>query len=256
MKRILLLCVGLLLCVDAIWLLTLDKIHLGILLPLVIGCIFLISGLFTTQIHNILDHSPKLKRLWRAAWWLFWLWLLSLLLFFAYLHFNSHQSKPFTSVQAIIVLGSGIENGQPSPTLKARLDAAAPYALQQPNTIVIMTGGLGFNEKITESSVMKRYLLQHYDISAARLYEESKSTSTELNLINSKMILKQHQISLDAPIAIASSDFHLPRAKAIAQKLGYTQVYTIAAPTPLYIRYNSWLREYFAFLSGFVLNEY
>ena len=70
------------------------------------------------------------------------------------------------------------------------------------------------------------------------------------------MILKQLDIPLNAPIAIATSDFHLPRAQAIAAHLGYSNTYPISAPTPLYIRYNAWLREYFAFISGWLLNEY
>jgi hypothetical protein len=30
----------------------------------------------------------------------------------------------------------------------------------------------------------------------------------------------------------------------------------VGAATPLYVRYNAWLREYFAVLSGFLLREY
>ena len=30
----------------------------------------------------------------------------------------------------------------------------------------------------------------------------------------------------------------------------------VSAPTPLLIRYNAWLREYFAFISGWLLDEY
>ncbi len=256
MKRILLLISGLLLTVDSIWLIFQDKIHLGIIIPLLLGIFFLICAVFSPHIQRILQLSTFLQKLWKMGWCIFGIWLFSLVIFFAYLQYNTSKSADLPMLKAIIVLGSGIENGQPSPTLQARLDAAAPIAQQQPQTLLIMTGGLGFNESISEAEVMKAYVLNHYPISANRIFEEAKSTSTELNLVNSQKILQHLNIKLDEPIAIATSDFHLPRAKAIAQHIGYTQIYTISAATPLYIRYNSWLREYFAYLSGWVLNEY
>ncbi|MGE8684045.1 MAG: YdcF family protein [Acinetobacter sp.] len=255
-KRFFLLLAGMILVTDSIWLLLQDKIHLGIFIPLILGIIFLIFGLFSSSIQKILQQHPRIQKLWRTAWCIFWIWLISLLIFFTYLQYNISKSADLPALKAIIVLGSGIENGHPSPTLQARLDAAATVALQQPHTKLIMTGGLGFKESISEAEVMQTYLLKHYPISAQRIYQEAQSTSTELNLINSQKILHDLNISLNAPIAIATSDFHLPRAQAIAKHLGYTQIYTISAPTPVYIRYNSWLREYFAYISGWVLNEY
>ena len=103
---------------------------------------------------------------------------------------------------------------------------------------------------------MSRYLEQKYHIARDQMILEDKSTSTELNLKNSKPLLEQHHFTLDQPIAIVTSDFHIPRAVAIAKKQGYTQVYGVAAETPLATRYNAWLREYFAYASGWLLNEY
>lgn len=256
MKKILLIIFGTLLCADATWLLAQDKINLGIVLPLIIGIFFLICSCFSAPIQKLLNRYPYIKVLYRVCWNIFWVWLFSLFLFFAYLHFNSHKNNSIAQVQAIVVLGSGIENGQPSPTLKARLDVAAQVAVAQPQAAVIMTGGLGFNENITEADVMQRYIRTYYPQVSNKIYQEIHSTSTELNLINTKVILKQLDIPLNAPIAIATSDFHLPRAQAIAAHLGYSNTYPISAPTPLYIRYNAWLREYFAFISGWLLNEY
>ncbi|HAV3727992.1 TPA: YdcF family protein, partial [Acinetobacter baumannii] len=71
-----------------------------------------------------------------------------------------------------------------------------------------------------------------------------------------KPLLEQAHINVNQPIAIVTSDFHTPRAAAIAKKQGYTQVYMVAAETPLITRYNAWLREYFAYASGWLLNEY
>ena len=69
-------------------------------------------------------------------------------------------------------------------------------------------------------------------------------------------VLKYQNIPLSAPIAIVTSDFHTLRAAAIAKKLGYQNVIMSSAETPLNTRYNAWLREYFAFISGWILQEY
>ena len=256
MKRVLLFAFGFLLIVDGLWLLSLDKIHLGIVLPIFIGLIFMMTVIFYDAIQRFLAQHPKLHSFWRVSWAVFWLWLISLAGFFAYLQYSSQQSASIPKVRAIIVLGSGIENGQPSPTLKARLDAAVPAAQQNPQAAIIMTGGYGRREKVSEAAVMRQYMLQAHHLPAPRIYLEDQSTSTALNLANSKAVLAQLHIRSDQPVAIVSSDFHLSRAAAIAKHEGYSHIYTISAPTPLYIRYNSWLREYFAFLSGWLLNEY
>lgn len=256
MKRILLSILGLILILDGLWLLSLDKIHLGIVLPIFIGAIFLITAVFYAAIQVFLARHPKVKFFWQVNWIGFWLWFISLAGFFAYLQYSTRQSAEIPGVKAILVLGSGIENGQPSPTLQARLDAAVPTAIKNPDAIMIMTGGFGMNESVSEAAVMRQYLLKSHFLPASRIYLEDQSTSTELNLLNSKAVLAQQHIGLDQPIAIATSDFHVPRAAAIAKHAGYRHIYTISAPTPLYIRYNSWLREYFAFLSGWLLHEY
>jgi uncharacterized SAM-binding protein YcdF (DUF218 family) len=56
-------------------------------------------------------------------------------------------------------------------------------------------------------------------------------------------------------VAVVTSDFHTLRAQRIARKVGYTRTISVPAPTPLYIRYNAWLREYFATASSWLLRE-
>ncbi len=103
---------------------------------------------------------------------------------------------------------------------------------------------------------MSKYVQHYYAIGSNRIWLEDKSTSTDLNLKNSQAILNQLNIQLNEPIAVVTSDFHTLRAAAIAKKQGYSHIIAVAAPTPLVNRYNSWLREYFAYLSGWVLNEF
>lgn len=120
----------------------------------------------------------------------------------------------------------------------------------------MVTGGLGTWENQTEAEAMTKYLEQQHSTPIQRIATEDQSTSTELNLKNTKAILKAHAITLDMPISIVTSDFHTLRASAIARKQGYSNIYTVSAETPLMTRYNAWLREYFAYLSGWLLKEY
>ena len=68
-------------------------------------------------------------------------------LFLALLKKIKDTSNNIPPVKAIIVLGSGVENGQPSTILAKRLDTAAPLALKQQQAQIVLTGGLDFSEK-------------------------------------------------------------------------------------------------------------
>lgn len=255
-KRIFSLIFGCILFCDGLWLILQKKIHLGTVLPLLLGFVLLIHAIFYRSMRRFLAQKAQLKVLYQWAWGGFLLWLISVAVFFAYIHQHTQQQNTEQTVQAIIILGSGIQNGQPSPTLAKRLDQGAELAQQQTKAILIVTGGIGYTEKQTEAEIMAKYLYQQYNIALQRIYLEDKSTSTELNLLNSKSILKYQNIPLSAPIAIVTSDFHTLRAAAIAKKLGYQNVIMSSAETPLNTRYNAWLREYFAFISGWILQEY
>lgn len=255
--RTILLIIGLVLLFDGAILLTNNKIHLGTLLPFFIGAIFCSYSLFAQSITRFLNCHPVLAKLWRWAWIGFTAWALSLIGFFIYISLHTAQPLPTDQkIEAIIVLGSGVIKGKASPTLALRLDRAAELAQRYPQALIIVSGGLDYAETMTEAAVMSDYLQQNFQINPARIALESKSTSTELNLKNSQPILLTYQLSQEHPIAIVTSDFHSLRAAAIAKKQGYQQFISISAETPLSTRYNAWLREYFAYMSGWVLAEY
>ncbi|ENW21708.1 MULTISPECIES: YdcF family protein [Acinetobacter] len=248
--------IGFILLIDGAVLIALKKIHIGTVLPLLLGLFFCLYSFFYYHLERFFFYHFRLHSIWRFGWLCFWVWLISLGYFFNYLNKNNSQVEVPTSVAAIIVLGSGIENGQPSAALAKRLDRAAPIALTQPNAKLLLTGGVDFGETESEAIVMSRYLQQQHHIPATQIILEDKSTSTELNLKNSQPLLQAHKISLQQPIAIVTSDFHTLRAAAIAKKQGYSNITTIGSTTPLQTRYNAWLREYFAYVSGWLLNEY
>ena len=69
--------------------------------------------------------------------------------------------KPVKNLDYIIVLGAQVKESGPSVILRYRLDRTVSYLKENDNTLVIVSGGQGANEKATEASVMKEYLVNN-----------------------------------------------------------------------------------------------
>lgn len=102
---------------------------------------------------------------------------------------------------------------------------------------------------------MADYLMAR-GVAAERLIRERRSTSTEENLVFSRRMLEEQGVDDTGSIIVVTSDFHVRRALGIARKAGFSKVFGVGAGTPLYLRFNAWLREYFASISSWILREY
>lgn len=254
--RIVLFILGTILTLDCLVLIFLSKINFGTVIPFIIGLIFLMHAFFWVAIQKFLIKNRSYKRFWIALWGLFTIWLVSFILFVGSLINKINTQNHITQIDALIVLGAGVNGDIPTPTLASRLDKAAQLINQQPSALPIVSGGIGDGRQTSEAQVMANYLHHTYNIPLNKIKLEDKSTSTQTNLAFSKLILAENNINLNRPIAVVTSDFHTIRAKAIAKKQGFSNVVMVASKTPLSIRANAWFREYFAFVSGYILNEY
>ncbi|MDR1694547.1 MAG: YdcF family protein [Lactobacillaceae bacterium] len=142
---------------------------------------------------------------------------------------------------AAVILGSGIIGEEPAPMLALRLDAAAEYLEKNQNAIVLVAGGQGYGENITEALAMKRYLVAK-GIDGGRIIEEDKSRNTYENLANAKEILDNRFKDKGYKIALITTDFHTFRSLKIAKKLGLNAA-SYNAPLLWYLRPGSTLRE-------------
>jgi uncharacterized SAM-binding protein YcdF (DUF218 family) len=243
---------------DSLFLLARRVFSFGVALPLAIGCVLLLFGLRWRAVHAWRDASPARGRLWRWGWTAFWLWIASVALFWILLaHWTVGRHAPQAEpAAAIVVLGSGTPGGKVSPVLAKRLDLAYERALASPVAVVVVSGGLNFNQPRSEAAVMGDYL-RDKGLAPERIVQEEHSASTADNLLFSRRLLEQRGVVVARePVELVTSDFHTLRARWIAQRAGYAQARMVGAPTPLYVRYNAWLREYFAVVSGFLLREY
>lgn len=58
----------------------------------------------------------------------------------------------------VVVLGAHVKGDVPSKALELRLKAALKYARENEDTILVLSGGQGFGEDITEAKCMENYL--------------------------------------------------------------------------------------------------
>ena len=142
----------------------------------------------------------------------------------------------------VIVLGAQVHKDRPSVVLKYRLDRAAEYLRDNPETICIVSGGQGSNEPYAEAYGMQQYLLQQ-GIDADRILIEDQSKTTAENMRFSKK-----KIPESASVGIITNDFHMFRALQIAKDEGYKngKICGITAGSTRFFLPNNMLREYLA----------
>ncbi|MBX7313803.1 YdcF family protein [Clostridium chauvoei] len=126
----------------------------------------------------------------------------------------------------MIILGAGIRGEKLSITLEQRLEKAIEYINNYDEDInVVVSGGQGPGEDITEAEAMKRYLISN-GINENKIIMENKSTSTSENLIYSKAKIEQstgEKID-NIKIKVVTSDFHALRSNMLAKKNGYEDI--------------------------------
>jgi uncharacterized SAM-binding protein YcdF (DUF218 family) len=127
---------------------------------------------------------------------------------------------------SIIVLGAQVQpSGEPSVQLDWRLDKATEMYLASPCP-VIACGAQGTDEPRPEADVMRDLLIGD-GIPADAIYTDPVSMDTYQNIRNAKAIIEE--LGLSRPLII-TSDYHLPRAMAIAEMEGFDPQ-GVASPT-------------------------
>ena len=170
------------------------------------------------------------------------------------------NSEDMDSAQAtslpdtIIILGARVygttpENAYASLVLRERLDAAINYFSDHPDSPIIVTGGQGKNEAVTEASIMKAYLIDR-GIPEDKIYVEDKSTDTHENFLFSSEIIEENALS--KTIVVATNEFHEYRALNIAASLGF-DASPIPAATSWWLFPTYYVREMYGILEMWFL---
>lgn len=162
----------------------------------------------------------------------------------------SWGNKTAGEADYVIVLGAKVNRTNPSLSLKARLDTAVIYLNRYPNAQVIVSGGQGADEEISEAECMYNYLVAA-GISKERIIQENQSTSTLENL---EFSAKLFDIRGNR-VVIITNDFHVFRSVQIARKAGYTQVSGQAAPSLWYLVPTNYVREFLAVVKDYFIGN-
>lgn len=149
--------------------------------------------------------------------------------------------SPQKQADYLIVLGAKVKGKKPSNMLSYRLKAALAYLEENPDTVVIVSGGQGADEEISEAECMADYLIEH-GIESSRIRLEDTSTTTQENLRNSRAYLD----SPDCTVLICSNGFHIYRSLKFAEKEGYTHAFGLAAKSNPVLAPHFYVREFFA----------
>lgn len=126
------------------------------------------------------------------------------------------------------------------------------YLNENPQTKILLSGGQGEGESITEAAAMERFLTKH-GIEGTRIIKEEKSTSTYENFKFTREILREIDGRESIKIMIITSDFHMFRAKFLAKQQGFIS-YGISAETPKFEALRYWTREYFAVIKSLAID--
>ncbi|QSZ27950.1 YdcF family protein [Aceticella autotrophica] len=123
--------------------------------------------------------------------------------------------KPKKS-DAIIVLGCAVYGNTPSPFFKERLEEALKLYKEGYGRYIIISGGKGPGESISEAEAGKRYLLEK-NVPSKNILLDNKSFSTYENLLFSKEIMEKNSFKT---AIIVSNKSHLKRASIITKRIG------------------------------------
>lgn len=183
---------------------------MGHFMMICLGIVFVLWGFFLEFVTN-------------KAKWINYVLVAGLLIFLGYLLFiGIFGSIKTTSYEeeALIVLGAGLKGENPSRQLRYRLDAAISYHENNPDAVIVVSGGQGENEEISEAEAMKMYLVSN-GVPEDMIIMEDKSVSTETNFKNSKEIL-DGIFGQEYDVCYITNDFHVFRAGFQAKKAGFS----------------------------------
>lgn len=156
-------------------------------------------------------------------------------------------------VSAVIVLGAGVNGETPSLSLSARIDAAEEYIRTHPGVPVVLSGGQGAGEDITEAECMRRELTRR-GVAESYLHLEERSTNTRENMLYSRELLESLGVDTAQRVAIVTSDYHLCRARLLwGGPSAAVPAHLSGAPYLWCLTVNYYIREAFGLAAYYAL---
>lgn len=215
-----------------------SKINIGNVFGILLGAVLLLLAIFQNEIKMF--YQTQIGRI------VISIISLTAVLFFALFFVTlfkiiKNSRNTAKNENTVIILGCRVKGSVPSKALVKRCLVAKEYMSKNKNAVAILSGGQGADENITEAECMEQ-ILTSYGIEKERLIKEEKSTSTYENMLFSRQII--NELNLSKNTAIATSEYHMLRAKIYAQKFGFVSSSLPAKSIPI-LRVAYFTREVF-----------
>ena len=139
----------------------------------------------------------------------------------------------------MVVFGCQMRPDGPSILLKDRLDTALAYWEEHPDIKIVVTGGKGDDEHVSEAQGMYDYLTAQ-GVDGEQIYREDRARNTWQNVNNTFDLMEREGWDLAGDVLLVSSGFHLARIEMLwdrarddrlAGEVYHDQyIFTLAAP--------------------------
>ena len=141
----------------------------------------------------------------------------------------------------VVVLGTGLIGDKVTPLLASRIEKGIAIYQKHPGSKLIMSGGQGPDELMTEGQAMANYAFEQ-GIPVEDIVIENQSTNTEENLKFSYALMKP-----GSRFALVTNYYHVFRALLLARKLKIKCI-GYGARTKFYFSLNAFIREFVGYL--------
>jgi len=159
--------------------------------------------------------------------------------------------------KVMVILGCKVESWGPSILLQDRLDKALDYLEDHPDLTIVVSGGQGPDEHISEAQCMYDYLTDH-GVDGDQILLEDQSHNTVQNLRYTVDLLAEEGYDTTADMVVVSNGFHLTRVRMLWSRVweGDYTLSTLAAPSShIPSRLKMYIREPLALVKSYFFDR-
>lgn len=174
-----------------------------------------------------------MKKLFKFIWRMIWIIILLCVIAIIWAGFSIHKYAECDETQqadAAIVLGCAVENGEPTPVFRERINHAIRLYHDGYVKYLIFTGGVGEDDDISEAMAAKKYAVDIWHVPEDCVFIEEKSHITEENLKYAREIMEENNLE---SALLVSDPLHMKRAMLMAKDYG-VNAYSSPTTTSLY----------------------
>ena len=246
--QIIFIIMGILVLGNGLYASTVCNMNAGLIVNILLGIIILSYGIF----YRIL--IKKLPR-WIVGVYYFGLTLIAIVI--PVMFISGGTDDVTYQEDAVIVLGAAVRGEEISGALQKRLDVAIEYYHENPDVLIVVTGGKGPQEDITEALAMGQYLLAN-GTPQENIMKEENATSNYETFKFSKELLDDYfekQGKADYNLAYITDDYHIYRAGKMAEIAGFGELTHCHSNTHKSIILPSGLRECMAIVKLWIFKQ-